>query len=265
MKIEGKTVVVTGGASGIGRALCERFHREGARMVVVADMDAAGADTVARAVSGVAMQIDVSREDQVAALVASVEERHGGIDLFCSNAGIAAGSDPEADNVAFASNDTWMRSWAVNVMSHVYAARALVPRMKARGGGTFLITASAAGLLSMIGGAVYSTTKHAAIGFAEALAIAHRDDGIKVSVLCPQWVDTPLFQSVSGLALPSDTVMTVEDVAAAVITGLERESFLILPHPEVQAYFSNKAANYDRWIGGMAKIQRMVRGGSVKK
>ena len=166
MKVAGKNVVVTGGASGIGRALCERFRAEGAKLVVVADIDGDGARLVASDIQGVAWQCDVSQEDRVLSLIDEVKSRHGPIDLYCSNAGIAAGFDPAADNVAFASNEVWMRSWAINVMPHVYAARTLVPRMKERGGGYFLLTASAAGLLSMIGSAVYSTTKHAAIGFA---------------------------------------------------------------------------------------------------
>ena len=259
MKVAGKNVVVTGGASGIGRALCERFRAEGAKLVVVADIDGDGARLVASDIQGVAWQCDVSQEDRVLSLIDEVESRHGPIDLYCSNAGIAAGFDPAADNVAFASNEVWMRSWAINVMPHVYAARTLVPRMKERGGGYFLLTASAAGLLSMIGSAVYSTTKHAAIGFAELLAIAHRDDGIRVAVLCPQWVDTPLLRSLAGGPQSGDAVIGPNEVAAAVVQGLDRESFLILPHPEVQVYFNNKASNYDRWIGGMAKLQRAMR------
>jgi NAD(P)-dependent dehydrogenase (short-subunit alcohol dehydrogenase family) len=181
MKVEGKIVVVAGGASGIGRALCRRFHQEGAAKVVVADLDREAAERVAGEIAGAAIECDVSDEAQIGRLVEETESRFGPIALFCSNAGIAT-FDPSPRDPTGASNAAWMRSWGVNVMAHVYAARALTGRMAARGGGYFLNTASAAGLLSQIGGAAYATTKHAAIGFAETLAIAHRDDGIRVSV-----------------------------------------------------------------------------------
>ena len=174
MDVAGKIVVVTGGASGIGRALCERFHRDGAAKVIVADLNLERAKDVAVTVDGDALACDVSDEAQVKALVEHVEARHGPIALFCSNAGIAS-FDTRPRDATSAPNEAWTKSWAVNVMAHVYASRALVPRMEARGGGYFLITVSAAGLLSQIGGAPYATTKHAAIGFAEALAIAHGD------------------------------------------------------------------------------------------
>jgi NAD(P)-dependent dehydrogenase (short-subunit alcohol dehydrogenase family) len=262
MKAAGQVVVVTGGAGGIGRALVRRFHRDGAKAVVVADIDHGGAEAVATEIGGLALRCDVGRESDVAAVIEETERIHGPIGLFCSNAGIAAGFDIDAD-IASASNQDWARSWSVNVMSHVYAARALVPRMKARGGGYFLITVSAAGLLSQIGSATYSTTKHAAVGFAESLAIAHRADNIRVSILCPQGVDTAMLRSLPKNPASFDGVLTAEDVAAAASAGVERESFLILPHPEVETYMRRKTENYDRWIGGMAKLQKKTRDGSA--
>jgi len=262
MKAAGQVVVVTGGAGGIGRALAERFHRDGAKGVVIADLDLAGAKSVAAGIGGDAVRCDVGNEAEVVALIDETERRFGPIGIFCSNAGIAAGFDLHGDTVAGASNEDWARSWAVNVMAHVYAARALFPRMKARGAGYFLITVSAAGLLSQIGSATYSTTKHAAVGFAESLAIAHRADGIRVSILCPQGVDTAMLRSLPRGPQSFDGVLTPEDVAAAASAGLERESFLILPHPEVETYMRRKADNYDRWIAGMAKLLKKTREGS---
>jgi NAD(P)-dependent dehydrogenase (short-subunit alcohol dehydrogenase family) len=261
MKAAGQVVVVTGGASGIGRALAERFHRDGAKTVVIADLDLAGAESVSAGIGGAAVRCDVGSEAEVAALVDETERRFGPIGLFCSNAGVAAGFDLHGENVAGASNEDWARSWAVNVLAHVYAARALVPRMKARDGGNFLITVSAAGLLSQIGSAIYSTTKHAAVGFAESLAIAHRADGIRVSILCPQGVDTAMLRSLPRGPQSFDGVLTPEEVAAAASAGLERESFLILPHPEVETYMRRKTDNYDRWIAGMAKLLKATREG----
>ncbi|MBV9749721.1 MAG: SDR family oxidoreductase [Acetobacteraceae bacterium] len=259
MKVEGKVVVVTGGADGIGRALARRFHRENARTVAVVDLNAAGAAAVAAETGGASYECDVSDDSALRRVIEDVEERFGPIALFCSNAGIAAGFDLTSDNAAFAADEVWNRSWAVNVMAHVHAARILVPRMRARGGGYFLNTASAAGLLSQVGGAVYATTKHAAIGFAENLAISHRADGIKVSVLCPQGVDTPMLRSLPAGPQSSDGVLSPDDVADAAIRGLADERFLILPHPEVATYMRNKVTDYDRWIGGMAKLQRAFR------
>jgi NAD(P)-dependent dehydrogenase (short-subunit alcohol dehydrogenase family) len=261
VKVAGQVVVVTGGANGIGRALAERFHRDGAKAVVVADIDLAGAEAVAKALRGGACRCDVGIESHVAALIDETERHFGPIGLFCSNAGIVAGFNLDAD-IAGAPNEYWARSWAVNVMSHVYATRALVPRMKARGGGYFLITVSAAGLLSQIGSATYSTTKHAAVGFAESLAIAHRADGIRVSILCPQGVDTAMLRPLLRGPQSFDGILTPEQVADATSVGLERESFLILPHPQVETYMRGKTENYDRWIAGMAKLLKKVREGS---
>jgi NAD(P)-dependent dehydrogenase (short-subunit alcohol dehydrogenase family) len=254
VNVAGRVVVVTGGAQGIGRALCECFAREGARAVVVADIDAAGAGAVARAIGGTAITCDVGVEADIVRLIDAAERCCGPVDLFCSNAGIAR-FDPDPQSVTSAPNEAWSQSWAVNVMAHVYAARALIPRMATRGGGYLLNTVSAAGLLSQIGGAVYATTKHAALGFAECLAIAHREQGIRISVLCPQGVDTPMLHSLPPGAAAVDGVLTPEQVADAVIAGLERERFLILPHPQVARYFRNKAEDHDRWLGGMRKLR----------
>lgn len=257
MNIADKIVLVTGGASGIGRALCQRFHRGGAGKVIVADLDLDRARAVAAETGGDAVQCDVSNEEQVCALVEHAESRHGPVALFCSNAGVAS-FDRRPRDATSAPNEAWMRSWAVNVMAHVYGARALVPRMEARGGGYFLITVSAAGLLSQIGGAAYATTKHAAIGFAEALAIAHADTGIRVSVLCPQGVDTPMLHSLPDGPQSRDGVMSAEDVAQCAVAGIAEERFLILPHPQVTEYIRRKSADYDRWLAGMVKLRRSI-------
>ena len=256
MELKDKVVVVTGGGNGIGKALCERFAKEGARHVAVADLEEDAAQAVAAAVGGRGYAVDVRDETQVAALVADVEARQGHIDLFCSNAGIIATDGPPWYATS-ASNDTWQAMWEIHVMSHVYAARACLPRMIERGEGYFLNTASAAGLLNQIGDAAYSTTKHAAVGFAEALAITHGDDGIRVSCLCPQAVATRMIGAVEdGGTAGVDGVITPEDVAEAVVAGLDEERFLILPHPEVATYRERKTADYDRWIGGMRKLRR---------
>lgn len=256
MQVRDGVVVVTGGGNGIGKALCERFHAEGAKAVVVVDLEQDAAQGVADSISGVAYALDVRDEAQIAAMVAEVEDRFGRIDLFCSNAGIIAG-DGEPWHVTSAANATWQAMWDIHVMAHVYAARACLPGMMARGEGYFLNTASAAGLLNQIGDAAYSTTKHAAVGFAEALAITHGDDGIKVSCLCPQAVATRMIGSVeNGGTAGVDGVLTAQQVADAVIEGLTAEQFLILPHREVADYRQLKTDNYDRWLGGMRKLRR---------
>ena len=260
MQVRGKIVLVTGGAQGIGRALCERFGAEGARHVIVADLDASGAETVASRVGGTPFRCDVAQGADVSAMVAKVEAEIGPIDLYCSNAGIIE-RDPDFDNAASASDESWARCWAVNVMGHVHAARAVLPSMLARREGTILNTVSAAGLLSQIGSATYSTTKHAALGFTEHLAITHRDDGIKVAALCPQGVDTAMVRGASGRE-PAllDGLLSAEAVAEAVVAGLADGHFLILPHPQVAGYMRHKAHDYDRWIGGMAKLRRNQKG-----
>jgi NAD(P)-dependent dehydrogenase (short-subunit alcohol dehydrogenase family) len=256
MEIKGKTIVVTGAASGIGRALSERFEAEGAQHVVCVDLDAEGAATTAASIDGISMGCDVADEAQVASVIERTESDVGPIDLFCSNAGIGAGPDLASPNAE------WQLSWDVNVMSHVYAARHLVPRMVARGGGYLMNTASAAGLLNQIGGAAYGVTKHAAVGFGEWLAMSYAHQGIKVSMLCPQAVRTAMTAEAnpSTAAAAGDGMMEPETLADFVVIGLREESFLILPHPEVVEYMRRKTADYDRWIGGMNRLHRRLTG-----
>jgi len=251
MKLRGKVAVVTGGANGIGRALCKRFAAEGARAIVVADLDSEGAEALATEIKGLAVKTDVSAEADIVNLVNRATDAYGQIDLFCSNAGIGtAGGDDEP-------NDIWQRIWEVNLMAHVYAARHVLPGMLARGEGYILATASAAGLLTQIGSAPYSVTKHAAVAFAEWLAITHGDAGIKVSCLCPQGVNTDLLRRSAGGAgeFLRAGALEPEQVADAVVKGLDEERFLILPHPEVAEYFRRKATDYDRWLRGMRRLQ----------
>ena len=256
MQVRGKVVVVTGGANGIGKALCERFAAEGAKLVAVADLEADNARAVAEAVGGVGFAVNVRNESQIQGMVEAIQADHGAVDLFCSNAGIIA-TDGEPWWATSAPNETWQAMWEIHVMAHVYAARACLPAMLARGEGYFLNTVSAAGLLNQIGDAAYSTTKHAAVGFAEALAITHGDDGIKVSMICPQAVDTRMIGQVEGGGSAGvDGVLSPAEVADVVVKGLEAERFMILPHPQVEQYRQNKAADYDRWIGGMRKLRR---------
>jgi NAD(P)-dependent dehydrogenase (short-subunit alcohol dehydrogenase family) len=259
VQLHNKVVVITGGANGIGHALAQRFKHEGARAIAVADLDGAKAAAVAQEIGGLGFHCDVSQEQDIQRVVRETEAVHGPIDLFCSNAGIAI-ADPDFDNAASAPNAVFERNWGIHVMAHVYAARALLPRMIARGSGYFLNTVSAAGLLSQIGSATYSATKHAAIGFAESLAITHRDHGIKVSVLCPQAVRTAMLGNEPEKSSASvDGIISAETVATAVIAGLAAETFLILPHPIVAEYIQHKSANYDRWLGGMAKLRRKIK------
>lgn len=256
MHVQDTVVAVTGGGNGIGRALCERFAAEGAAHVAVLDRERDAAERVAGAIGGSALAVDVRSEGQIAAAVRTLIDSHGRIDLFCSNAGIIA-SDGAPWYATSAPNETWQAMWEIHVMSHVWAARACLPSMIARGRGYFLNTASAAGLLNQIGDAAYSTTKHAAIGFAEALAITHGDDGIGVSCLCPQAVATRMIGGIEGGGSAGvDGVISPQDVAQSVIDGLAEERFLILPHPEVATYRERKTADYDRWLGGMRKLRR---------
>ena len=254
MELKDKVVVVTGAGNGIGRALARRFAAEGARGVTVTDIDANGVAAVADEIGGYPLVADVSREADIVDVVQRTEERFGPIDLFCANAGIFVGGGVDVPD------DAWQRIWDINVMAHVWAARHLVPRMAARGGGYLLNTASAAGLLSQIGSAPYAVTKHAAVGLAEWLAITHGDDGIKVSVLCPQAVRTAMTAGNPDGVASIDGMMEPEELAEVTVGCIEREEFLILPHPEVLQYMRNKTNDYGRWIGGMRKLNRRFRG-----
>jgi NAD(P)-dependent dehydrogenase (short-subunit alcohol dehydrogenase family) len=249
--LKDKIVVVTGGGSGIGRALCVRFAAEGAKAIVVADVNGEAAGEVARAVGGTARRADVAREMDVTDLVARVLKQHGQIDLFCSNAGIAVDGDEQTPT------SEWERCWDVNVMAHVYAARAVLPGMLVRGEGYLLQTVSAAGLLTHIQSATYAVTKHASLAFAEWLSMAYGDRGITVSALCPQGVRTDMLRRAAsgGRTFLLDSALEPEQVADAVVKGLADERFLILPHPEVAEYFRRKAGDYDRWLRGMRKLR----------
>jgi len=256
MEISNKVIVVTGGGNGIGRALCRRFAAGGARAIVVADIDAAAARTVADEVGGVALDTDVTRESDVQRLVAQTLDRHGAIDLFCSNAGIAKNGDETA------SDAEWARCWDVHVMAHVFAARAVLPSMLARGAGYLLQTVSAAGLLTHPQSATYAVTKHASLAFAEWLSIAYGDRGIKVSALCPQGVRTDMLMRAEAdgargfnRAFLFDGALEPEHVADVVIQGIADERFLILPHPEVAEYVRRRATDHDRWLRGMRKLR----------
>jgi len=259
MEIQDQVIVVTGGGSGIGRALCERFAAAGAHAVVVADLNG---DAAQQVVAGIgerarARALNVGIEVQVQQLVAQVTAEFGRIDLFCSNAGVIVRADEDAANA------DWQRHWDVNVMAHVYAARAMLPQMLARGSGYLLNTASAAGLLSQVNAAPYSVTKHAAVAFAEWLSIAYGERGLRVSCLCPQGVRTPMLRSADGGNRPSflaDGALSAQQVADAVIEGLRQELFLILPHAEVLGFFQRKATDYERWLRGMRRLRDKVVG-----
>src|ERR1700759_3074283 len=259
MQVTGKVGVVTGGGNGIGKALCEAFHAAGAAKVIVVDLDGANARAVASSIHGAAFQCDVAKEKDILHVIEETERQFGPIALFCSNAGIGGGFDPMSVNAGGTSAEPFARSWAIHVMAHVYAARHLIPRYKARGGGYFLNTISAAGRLAQGGSPAYSTTKHAAVGFAENLAISHRADGIKVSILCPQGVDTNMLRSIPKGPQSGDGDLTPEQVAKDGLADTEKETFLTLPHPQVLGYMRKKTENYDRWIAGMAKIQARMR------
>ena len=262
MKLNGKTIVITGAASGIGRALALRFAREAPHGLVLADLPAqqaglqslvadlaAGVPGTRAPVAALAVPADVAREEEVSALVAAAQTRFGPVDVFCSNAGIIRDGDEHAPDAQ------WGLNWQIHVMAHVYAARAVVPGMKARGSGYLMNTASAAGLLTSLPSASYAVTKHAAVALAEWLAIQHGNAGVRVSVLCPQAVDTPLIAGRAGSsAARNDGVISADELAECVVAGMDTETFLILPHPQVLEYFQRKANGYDRWLNGMRRF-----------
>ena len=257
MEFQDKVVVVTGGGNGIGAALCRRFNEFGLSGLAVVDLDEKAARTIATELGGLAFATDVTDESALSAVIREMEDQYGRVDIVCSNAGIGF-TDGEEGLATSCPNERWQKIWEVNVMAHVYAARAALPGMIRRGNGYFLHTISAAGLLSQIGSASYSTTKHAAIGFAESLAITHADDGIRVSALCPQGVDTQLLRDseIQGPGPQShDGVLTPDYVADCVVDGMMQEQFLIVPHPQALKYFQHKAADYDRWIEGMRRLR----------
>ena len=257
MELADRICVVTGGASGIGRALCLRFAAEGAKAVVVIDRDADGALATAEQIGdrGIPSTADVTVEADIEAVIETTEDEVGPIDLFASNAGVLSGQGIEA------TDEDWSRLWLVNVMAHVFAARALAPRMIARGGGYLLNTASAAGLLSQPGDAAYSVTKHAAVGLAEWLAITYGDQGLKVSCLCPMAVATPMIGMTSDTVTSREAgaaavmgILGADEVADVVVEGLRDERFLILPHPDVATFEQRRATDRDRWLAGMRRL-----------
>lgn len=249
MKIQDKNIVITGGASGIGRELARRFKTGGAAGITVADVQEKELRQVADEVGGLAVVCDATREADIQNLVQRAEETQGPIDIFCSNAGIIRYGWEEADN------EIWQLNWDLHVMAHVYAARAVVGKMVARGQGYLINTASAAGLLSQIDSSSYSVTKHAAVAFAETLAIRYGDKGVGVSVLCPQSVRTAMATRGGGSVASVDGILEPEQLAECVINTIDKEEFLILPHPEVLNYIQRKTADYDRWIKGMRRLR----------
>jgi NAD(P)-dependent dehydrogenase (short-subunit alcohol dehydrogenase family) len=255
MRVKDKVCVVTGAAGGIGEATARRFARDGAKGVVVADLDAARLGRVAKDIGGLAVTCDVTKEADIQRLIAEAQAKYGPIDVFFSNAGIALAGQEEA------SDEIWARSWGVHVMSHVYACRVLVPEMLKRGSGYLLSTASAAGLLSSISSAPYTVTKHAAVALAEQMAIQYGDRGIKISVLCPQAVDTNMLRSIASTSARMDGVVSPDEVAECITEAMDKEQFLILPHPVVLDYVRRKTSDWDRWLKGMQRLrERLAQG-----
>jgi NAD(P)-dependent dehydrogenase (short-subunit alcohol dehydrogenase family) len=251
MQIKDKVAVITGAANGIGEALARRFHKEGARAIVVCDIDGAGAQRVAKEIGGFGLRVDVGKESEIQNLVHEAESRYGGIDLFCSNAGIFIPGGIEAPN------EDWARMRDIHVMAHIYAARAVLPKMLERGHGYLLQTVSAAGLLTSMESAIYAVTKHASLALAEWISMTYGDRGIRVSAICPQGVRTNMLMQDPNNFLMEGSV-SADQVADAVIEGLADERFLILPHPDVAEYFRRKSSDYDRWLRGMRRLRNDI-------
>ncbi|MEC7878884.1 MAG: SDR family oxidoreductase [Actinomycetota bacterium] len=270
MDLEGKVVVITGGGAGIGAAIARAMENANARQIVVTDINFDNAKAIAKEVNGSAKMVDVAKEEQIIELVQTVEEQHGPIDLFCSNAGFVTNAGLED------TNERITQMWEVHVMAHIYAARAVLPQMIANGGGYLLNTASAAGLLTQIGSLAYSVTKGAAISLAQWLAITHHHQGIRVSVLCPQAVRTDIIVN-SPDAVPekeaeweeggvasSDGILEPDEVASECIAAIQDERFLVLPHKQVEDYIKYRAEDMDRWLNGMRRFQdKLYEGGSL--
>jgi NAD(P)-dependent dehydrogenase (short-subunit alcohol dehydrogenase family) len=266
MELNNAVALVTGGAHGIGRALCRVLHDAGARVAVV-DLDFASARSVAAEIGGLALKVDVANEQEIIDAVERTESELGPVSLFVSNAGVAFGDGP--DGAASAPDESWRACLDVNLMAHVYAARVMIPRMRTRDGGCLVNVASAAGLLCQIGEAAYTASKHAAVAFAESLAITHGDDGIQVCLVCPQAVATRMTgfdddgQAVGDTGFGGndvDGIVSADHVAHCIVEGIREQRFLVLPHPEVTTYFQRKAADHDRWIGGMRRFRRRLSG-----
>jgi NAD(P)-dependent dehydrogenase (short-subunit alcohol dehydrogenase family) len=252
MDIRDRVVIVTGGGGGIGSALCRRFAADGARQVVVSDIDPESAQAVATEIGGTAVPADVTVESDVQRLVAGTVKEFGRVDICCSNAGIAFGGGPEA------SDEAWRQSWDVHVMAHVYAARALLPGMRERGEGYIVGTISAAALLNHVLSAPYAVTKAAGLSFFEWMSIAYYDEGIRFSALCPQGVRTAMLTQEGERNFLTAGALEPVDVAGAVVEAIRDERFLILPHPEVAEFFRRKAADYDRWLRGMRRLREKI-------
>ncbi len=250
MELKDRIAVITGGSGGIGKAMARSFIAEGASTIVLADLNEDAVQAAANDLGCDGIVCDVTDEQQIVNLVEHTHNQHGPIDLFCSNAG-ATGDGALTD----ATNDVWQRQWELHVMSHLYAARAVLPSMIARGEGYLLNTASAAGLLAAIGSGPYTVTKAAAVKLAEHLSITHGDDGIKVSVLCPQGVNTAMAPRSLGNG-QTDGIIEADDLAKVVVETLREERFHVLPHPEVEEYVRRKGDNIDRWLAGMRRLRR---------
>jgi len=266
VELSGRTIVITGAGSGIGQAAAERFAAEGPRALVLADINEEAVRDVAEGLGDVAtaVRVDVGREEDVSALVARAREVGGQVDVFYSNAGIPG---PDGGPVE-ALDPEWDRAWRINVMAHVWAARAVLPEMLERGEGYLVSTASAAGILTQVGALVYSVTKHAAVSVAEWLSITYGDRGVRVSCVCPLGVRTPMLDtaledSVGGAALLRDELLEPSDVAEAVVAGMRDERLLIFPHPQVAKYFAYKAGDNERWLTGMRRMVRQAREGGA--